>query len=127
MKEINTYITERLILSKNKKTNDSITLETFIRWCESSMHDIDHNKLIDKTMFDKNDIYDNLECETAKQSGLISKDDYFDFYETYKNDYLENLKNYGSNSSKNEFCDIYFGKNKERRTFPAPSIMFLMN
>lgn len=91
MKGINTYITERLILSKNKKTNDSITLETFIRWCESSMFDIDHNKLIAKTLFDKNDIYDNLECETAKQSGLISKDDYFDFYENYKNDYLENL------------------------------------
>ena len=94
MKEINTYITERLILSKNKKSNDStdsITLETFIRWCESSMYDIDHNKLIDKTLFDKNDIYDNLECETAKQLGLISKDDYFDFYENHKNDYLENL------------------------------------
>lgn len=91
MKRISTYITERLILSKNKKTNDSITLETFIRWCESSMYDIDHNKLIDKTLFDKNDIYDNLECETAKQSGLISKDDYFDFYENHKNDYLENL------------------------------------
>lgn len=91
MKEINTYITERLILSKTKKTNDSITLETFIRWCESSMYDIDHNKLIDKTMFDKNDIYDNLECKTANQAGLKSESDYFDFYENHKNDYLENL------------------------------------
>ena len=91
MKKIKEYITERLILSKNKKSNDSITLETFVRWCETSMYDIDHNKLIAKTLFDKNDIYDNLECETAKQSGLISKDDYFDFYENHKNDYLENL------------------------------------
>lgn len=94
MKKIKEYITERLILSKTKKSNDSmdsITLETFVRWCETSMYDIDHNKLIDKTLFDKNDIYDNLECETAKQSGLISKNDYFDFYENHKNDYLENL------------------------------------
>jgi hypothetical protein len=91
MKKIKEYITERLILSKTKKSNDSITLETFVRWCETSMYDIDHNKLTDKTTFDKNDIYDALECETAKQSGIISKDDYFDFYENYKNDYLENL------------------------------------
>lgn len=91
MKKIKEYITERLILSKNKKSDDSITLETFVRWCETSMYDIDHNRLIYKTTFDKNDIYDNLECETAKQSGLISKDDYFDFYENHKNDYLENL------------------------------------
>lgn len=91
MKRIKEYITERLILSKNKKTNDSITLETYVKWCETSMHDIDHNRLTSKTMFDKNDIYDALECETAKQSGIISKDDYFDFYENYKNDYLENL------------------------------------
>lgn len=91
MKKIKEYITERLILSKNKKSNDSITLETFVRWCETSMYDIDHNKLTDKTTFDKNDIYDAIECETAKQSGIISKDDYFDFYENYKNDYLENL------------------------------------
>ena len=91
MKEINTYITERLILSKNKKTNNSITLETFVRWCETSMYDIDRNKLIDKTSFDKIDIYDALECETAKQSGIISEDDYLDFYEKYKYDYLENL------------------------------------
>lgn len=94
MKKIKEYITERLILSKNKKSNnsmDSITLETFVKWCETSMYDIDHNKLTDKTTFDKNDIYDALECETAKQSGIISKDDYFDFYENYKNDYLENL------------------------------------
>jgi hypothetical protein len=94
MKKIKEYITERLILSKNKKSKDSmdsITLETFVKWCETSMYDIDHNKLTDKTTFDKNDIYDALECETAKQSGIISKDDYFDFYENYKNDYLENL------------------------------------
>ena len=91
MKGINTYITERLILSKNKKSNDYITLETFIRWCESSMYDIDHNKLIDKTSFDKKDIYDNLECKTANQAGLMTEADYFDFYENHKNDYLENL------------------------------------
>ena len=92
MKRIKEYIIERLILSKNKKPNNSITLETFIRWCETSLHDIDHhNKLIDKTSFNKKDIYNSLECETAKQSGLISEDDYFDFYETHKNDYLENL------------------------------------
>ena len=72
MKRINTYITERLILSKTKKSNDSITLETFVRWCETSMYDIDRNRLIYKTAFDKIDIYDALECETAKQSGIIS-------------------------------------------------------
>ena len=91
MKEINTYITERLILSKNKKINDSITLETFIKWCETSAYDIDHNRLTSKTYFDKNDIYDSLECETANKAGLISEADYFDFYENHKNDYLENL------------------------------------
>ena len=91
MKEIQEYITERLILSKNKQSINTITLETFIRWCETSMHDIDNNILIDKTSFDKKDIYDNLECETAKESGLISEDNYLDFYETHKNDYLENL------------------------------------
>lgn len=91
MKKIKEYITERLILSKTKKSNDSITLETFVRWCETSMYDIDRNKLIDKTSFDKIDIYDALECETAKQSGIISEDDYLDFYEKYKYDYLENL------------------------------------
>lgn len=91
MKKIKEYITERLILSKTKKSNDSITLETFVRWCETSMYDIDRNRLIDKTTFDKIDIYDALECETAKQSGIISEDDYLDFYENYKHDYLENL------------------------------------
>jgi hypothetical protein len=91
MKKIKEYITERLILSKNKKTNDSITLETYVKWCETSMHDIDHNRLTSKTTFDKIDIYDALECETAKQSGIISEADYFDFYEKHKNDYLENL------------------------------------
>lgn len=91
MKEISTYITERLVLVKDKKPITSITLETFIRWCETTIHDIDNNKLTDNTSFDKKDIYDNLECETAKQSGLLSNDDYFNFYEKYKNDYLENL------------------------------------
>lgn len=92
MKEISTYITERLVLSKNKQPNNSITLETFVRWCETSIRDIqDNNTLIDKTSFDKKDIYDSLECETAKQSGLISEDNYLDFYEKHKYDYLENL------------------------------------
>lgn len=90
MKGISTYITERLILSKNKKTPD-ITLEEFVRWCETSIREIDNNKLTDNTSFDKKDIYDNLECKNAKQSGLISNDDYFNFYEKHKNDYLENL------------------------------------
>lgn len=91
MKGINDYITERLVLVKDKKPITSITLETFIRWCETSMHEIDNNKLTDNTSFDKKDIYDNLECKNAKQSGLISNDDYFDFYEKHKYDYLENL------------------------------------
>lgn len=47
--------------------------------------------MTDNTSFDKKDIYDNLECKNAKQSGLISNDDYFNFYEKHKNDYLENL------------------------------------
>lgn len=91
MKRINDYITERLVLVKDKKPITSITLETFVRWCETSMHEIDNNKLTDNTSFDKKDIYDNLECKTAKQSGLLSEDDYLNFYENHKNDYLENL------------------------------------
>lgn len=91
MKRINDYITERLVLSKDKKPITSITLETFIRWCESTGNDIDNNKLTDNTSFNKNDICDNLECKTAKQSGLITNNDYFDFYEKHKYDYLENL------------------------------------
>ena len=91
MKKIKEYITERLILSKHKQPINTITLETFIKWCETSTYDIEHGTLIDKTSFDKKDIYDNLECEDAKQSGLISEDDYLHFYEKHKNDYLENL------------------------------------
>lgn len=91
MKRINDYIIERLVLIKDKKPITSITLETFVRWCETSMHEIDNNKLTDNTSFDKKDIYDNLECKTAKQSGLFSEDDYLNFYEKHKNDYLENL------------------------------------
>lgn len=91
MKGISTYITERLVLVKDKKPITSITLETFVRWCETSIHEIDNNKLTDNTSFDKKDIYDNLECKTAKQSGLLSEDDYLNFYEKHKNDYLENL------------------------------------
>lgn len=107
MKRINDYITERLVLVKDKKPITSITLETFVRWCETSMREIDNNKLTDNTSFDKKDIYDNLECETAKQSGLISEDDYFDFYEKHKNDYLENLVQF--NGTEKEYLSFDVG------------------
>lgn len=86
---IKTNIHEHLSISKvlSQKT---ITLETYVRWCESDIKDIKQCKLTDKTLID-DDIYGNLNCRSARIRGLESEDDYVKFFQKHKNDNLENL------------------------------------
>ena len=93
MKRISTYITERLnitnnviserlILSKNKKTSD-ITLEEFVRWYHS---DKKGNHLVNIDELDEQDILEALDYPRSwGDVPMISEDAY--------NDYLKNRDN----------------------------------
>lgn len=89
MKQLKDILFERLIISKTL-SQKTITLETFVRWCESSIKDIKQGKLTDEPL-SNNDIYGNLKCSSAKIRGLESEDDYVEFFQKHKNDTLEKL------------------------------------
>lgn len=86
----NKMVYERLSISK-ALSQKTITLETFVRWCESDINEIKKCKLTDKTLTDE-DIYGNLNCRSARIRGLESEDDYVEFFQKHKNDTLEKLR-----------------------------------
>lgn len=109
MKRLKDILFERLVLSKTKSQN-TITLETYVRWCESDINDIRQNRLTDKTLTN-DDIYGNLKCNSAKIRGLKSEDDYVEFFKKHKNDSLEKLRQVDGDDTYLSFevGGIYFG------------------
>lgn len=88
MKGISTYITERLILSKNKKTPD-ITLEEFVRWYHS---DKNSNTLADIDELDEQDILEALDYPRSWGDVPIISEEAFEEYYKNKNKNLEYIK-----------------------------------
>lgn len=88
MKEISTYITERLILSKNKKTPD-ITLEEFVRWYHS---DKNSNTLANIDELDEQDILEALDYPRSWGDVPIISEEAFEEYYKNKNKNLEYIK-----------------------------------
>lgn len=86
MKEINTYITERLILSKNKKTID-ITLSLWVRWYTSPISDT-LDIIADKDL-NAEDIVSALLGNSDKR---LNERQLIEFYDEYKDDLLEDFK-----------------------------------
>ena len=88
MKRINTYITERLILSKNKKT-PNITLEEFVRWYHS---DKNGNYLVDINELDEQDILEALDYPRSFGDVPIISDEAFEEYYKNKDKNLEYIE-----------------------------------
>ena len=88
MKGISTYITERLILSKTKKTPD-ITLEEFVRWYHS---DKNGNYLVDIDELDEQDILEALDYPRSWGDVPIISEEAFEEYYKNKDKNLEYIK-----------------------------------
>lgn len=88
MKRINTYITERLVLSKNKKTPD-ITLEEFVRWYHS---DKNGNYLVDIDELDEQDILEALDYPRSWGYEPIISEEAFEEYYKNKDKNLEYIE-----------------------------------
>lgn len=88
MKRINTYITERLVLLKNKKTPD-ITLEEFVRWYHS---DKNGNYLVDINELDEQDILEALDYPRSFGDVPIISDEAFEEYYKNKDKNLEYIE-----------------------------------
>lgn len=88
MKGISTYITERLILSKNKKTPD-ITLEEFVRWYHS---DKNSNTLTDIDNLDEQDILEALDYPRSWGDVPIISEEAFEEYYKNKDKILTDIK-----------------------------------
>lgn len=86
MKGINTYITERLILSKNKKTQD-ITLSLWVRWYSSPISD--NLDIIDEKVLNTEDIVSALLGNSNKR---LNERQLIEFYDKYKDDFIEDFK-----------------------------------
>ena len=86
MKEINTYITERLILSKNKKPQN-ITLSLWVRWYSTPISD-------NLVIFDDKDINDEYIVSALLHNSdkRLTERELVNFYDTYKDDYIEDFK-----------------------------------
>lgn len=86
MKEINTYITERLILSKNKKTQD-ITLSLWVRWYSTPISD--NLDIFDDKDLDTEHIVSALLGNSNKR---LNAQELIDFYDEYKDNFVEDFK-----------------------------------
>lgn len=86
MKEINTYITERLILSKTKKTQD-ITLSLWVRWYSTPISD--NLDIFDEKDLDTEHIVSALLGSSNKR---LNAQELIDFYDEYKDNFVEDFK-----------------------------------
>lgn len=86
MKSLQHHITERLILSKNKKTYD-ITLSLWVRWYTSPISD-DLN-IIDEKHLVAEDIVSALLGNSNK---TLNAQELVEFYDTYKDEPIEDFK-----------------------------------
>lgn len=88
MKEISTYIIERLVLSKDKKL-PNITLEEFVRWYHS---DKNSNTLTDIDNLDEQDILEALDYPRSFGDVPIISEEAFEEYYKNKDKNLEYIK-----------------------------------
>ena len=89
MKNLKDILIERLVISKTKEMiKSNITLETYVRWSNSSEYEISQKQLA-KVKSSK-DIFEQIECE-----GFVGAEyninNCYAFYKTYKKEYLCNL------------------------------------
>lgn len=86
MKSLQHHITERLILSKNKKTID-ITLSLWVRWYTSPISDT--LDIIAEKDLNAEDIVSALLGNSNKR---LNERELIEFYDEYKDDFIENFK-----------------------------------
>lgn len=86
MKKIKEYITERLILSKNKKPNN-ITLSLWVRWYSSPISD-NLDIFADKDL----NTEDIVSALLGNSDRRLNAQQLVDFYDKYKDDFLEDFK-----------------------------------
>ena len=86
MKRISTYITERLILSKTKKTQD-ITLSLWVRWYSTPISD--NLDIFDEKDLDTEHIVSALLGSSNKR---LNAQELIDFYDEYKDNFVEDFK-----------------------------------
>lgn len=84
MKRINTYITERLILSKNRKPTD-IPLSVWVRWYSTPVGD----DIIDNSELNTELIVSAL---TGNSNKRLNGRQLVNFYYKHKDDYIEDFK-----------------------------------
>lgn len=86
MKSLRRLITERLILSKNRKPTD-ITLSLWVRWYSTPISD-------NLEIFDDKDLDTELiiSALTGNSNKRLNGRQLVNFYYKYKNDYIEDFK-----------------------------------
>ena len=86
MKSLQHHITERLILSKNKKIND-ITLSLWVRWYSTPISD--SLDILDDKDLDTEHIVNALLGSSNKR---LNARELIDFYDKYKYDFVDDFK-----------------------------------
>jgi Leucine-rich repeat (LRR) protein len=86
MKSLQNHITERLILSKNKKTDD-ITLSLWVRWYSTPISD--NLEILDDKDLDTEHIVSALLGNSNKR---LNAQELIDFYDEYKDNFIEDFK-----------------------------------
>jgi hypothetical protein len=86
MKSLQHHITERLILSKNKKTSD-ITLSLWVRWYSTPISD--NLDILDDKDLDTEHIVSALLGNSDKR---LNERQLIEFYDKYKDDFVDNFK-----------------------------------
>ena len=86
MKSLQHHITERLILSKNKKTQD-ITLSLWVRWYSTPISD--NLDIFDDKDLDTEHIVSALLGNSNKR---LNAQELIDFYDEYKDNFIEDFK-----------------------------------
>ena len=86
MKSLQHHITERLILSKNKKTQD-ITLSLWVRWYTSPISDT-LDIIADKDL----NTEDIVSALLGNSNRRLNDRELVEFYDKYKDDFIEDFK-----------------------------------
>lgn len=87
MKSLQHHITERLILSKNKKNTTDITLSLWVRWYSTPISD--NLDIFDDKDLDTEHIVSALLGNSNKR---LNSHELIDFYDKYKYDLVEDFK-----------------------------------